>query len=56
MARYDVVVVGGGCVGCSVAKHLVERSDLQVAILEKEHHLAVHQSGRNSGVLHPGFN
>lgn len=56
MARYDVVVVGGGCVGCSVAKHLVERSDLQVAVLEKEHHLAVHQSGRNSGVLHPGFN
>ena len=56
MARYDVVVVGGGCVGCSVAKHLVERSELAVAILEKEHHLAVHQSGRNSGVLHPGFN
>lgn len=25
-------------------------------MLEKEHHLAMHQSGRNSGVLHPGFN
>ncbi|WP_440008708.1 L-2-hydroxyglutarate oxidase [Halomicrococcus sp. SG-WS-1] len=56
MVRHDVAVVGGGCVGCSVAAHLVERSALDVCVLEKEHHLAVHQSGRNSGVLHPGFN
>ncbi|PGF13925.1 L-2-hydroxyglutarate oxidase [Natrinema sp. CBA1119] len=53
---YDVAIVGGGCVGCSAAKHLAERSDLDICILEKEHHLAQHQSGRNSGVLHPGFN
>jgi L-2-hydroxyglutarate oxidase LhgO len=54
--RHDVAIVGGGCVGLSVAKHLAERTDLDVAVLEKEHHLAEHQSGRNSGVLHPGFN
>lgn len=54
--RHDVAIVGGGCVGLSVAKHLAERTDLDVAVLEKEHHLATHQSGRNSGVLHPGFN
>nr|WP_226010957.1 L-2-hydroxyglutarate oxidase [Halomicrobium salinisoli] len=54
--HHDVAVVGGGCVGLSVAKHLRERTDLDVAVLEKEHHLAAHQSGRNSGVLHPGFN
>ena len=54
--RHDVAVVGGGCVGCSVAKHVAERSDLDVCVIEKEHHLAQHQSGRNSGVLHPGFN
>lgn len=53
---HDVAIVGGGCVGLSVAKHLAERTDLDVAVLEKEHHLAEHQSGRNSGVLHPGFN
>lgn len=54
--QHDVVVVGAGCIGLSVAKHLVERSVLDVAVVEKEHHLAAHQSGRNSGVLHPGFN
>jgi len=56
MMRHDVAIVGGGCVGLSVAKHLAEQTDLDVAVLEKEHHLAAHQSGRNSGVLHPGFN
>lgn len=56
MMRHDVAIVGGGCVGLSVAKHLAAATDLDVAVLEKEHHLASHQSGRNSGVLHPGFN
>jgi len=56
MMRHDVAVVGGGCVGLSVARHLATATDLDVAVLEKEHHLASHQSGRNSGVLHPGFN
>jgi L-2-hydroxyglutarate oxidase len=57
MSDHDVAVVGGGCVGLSVAKHLLERdSTLDVCVIEKEYHLAEHQSGRNSGVLHPGFN
>ncbi len=52
--KYDVAVVGAGAVGSSVARRLAEDAD--VAVLEKELHLARHQSGRNSGVLHPGFN
>lgn len=56
MANYDVAIVGGGCIGCATAKHLVEQSDLDCCVIEKEYHLAQHQSGRNSGVLHPGFN
>lgn len=56
MTPYDVAIVGGGCVGCSIGDSLVENSDLDVCIVEKERSLAAHQSGRNSGVLHPGFN
>jgi len=52
---YEVAVVGGGCVGVSTAKRLAERG-VDVAVIEKEYHVAQHQSGRNSGVLHPGFN
>ncbi len=51
---YDVAVVGGGAVGSNVARRLAE--DVDVAVLEKELDLVRHQSGRNSGVLHPGFN
>ncbi|MFW6003345.1 MAG: L-2-hydroxyglutarate oxidase [Halanaeroarchaeum sp.] len=53
---HDVLIVGGGVVGLSTSLHLARRTDLDVAVVEKEHHLASHQSGRNSGVLHPGFN
>lgn len=56
VSHYDIVIVGGGCIGCSVARSLAIKTDFDVALLEKEHHLAAHQSGRNSGVLHPGFN
>ena len=56
METCDVAIVGGGCVGCSVAYHLARDSELDICVIEKEHHLAEHQSGRNSGVLHPGFN
>jgi L-2-hydroxyglutarate oxidase LhgO len=54
--QHDVCIIGGGCVGLSVAKHITERSGLDVGLIEKEYQFAVHQSGRNSGVLHPGFN
>lgn len=56
MVDYDVAIVGAGCVGCAVARHLGRTTDLDVVILEKEEAVATHQSGRNSGVLHPGYN
>ncbi len=56
MESYDIAIVGAGCVGCSIAYHLASETSLDICVLEKEHHLAEHQSGRNSGVLHPGFN
>jgi len=56
MTRYDIAIIGGGCVGCSLGYHLAAKTTQDICILEKEYHLAEHQSGRNSGVLHPGFN
>jgi len=54
--RVDLAIIGGGIVGLATALRLTEsRPDLRVAILEKEHELATHQSGHNSGVLHAGL-
>ncbi|CAJ0949946.1 unnamed protein product, partial [Mesorhabditis belari] len=54
--NYDVVVVGGGIVGCATARQLqLDRPELRVAVIEKEDHLAPHQSGNNSGVIHAGI-
>ena len=44
-----VVVVGSGIVGLAVAARLAARGD-EVTVLEKEDGLALHQTGRNSGV------
>lgn len=49
-------VVGGGIIGLAVARRLAElQSDASVTVLEKEQELALHQTGRNSGVVHAGI-
>jgi L-2-hydroxyglutarate oxidase len=48
-------VVGAGAVGASTARHLAQRN-VRVLVLEKESEPARHQSGRNSGVIHAGYN
>src|SRR5690348_3297806 len=53
---HDVMVIGGGIVGLATAYRLTERHpDRRVIVLEKESHVAAHQSGHNSGVLHSGI-
>src|SRR2546429_161731 len=55
MPRIDVVVIGAGAIGASAAWHLA-RAGRRVMVLEKEPGPALHQSGRNSGVVHAGYN
>ena len=51
----DLVVIGGGIVGLATARSWLRRHPgSRVTVLEKEDHVAAHQSGRNSGVVHAG--
>ena len=56
MTHVDLVIAGGGIVGLATAYRFLERyPDRRVVILEKEHDVAEHQTGHNSGVLHSGI-
>ena len=52
----DVLILGGGMVGLSIAHQLLERQITRsITIIDKEPELGRHSSGRNSGVLHAGL-
>ena len=52
----DILILGGGMVGLSLAYQLIERGiSKRIIILDKEKVLGKHSSGRNSGVLHAGI-
>ncbi|MFC1550210.1 L-2-hydroxyglutarate oxidase [Candidatus Neomarinimicrobiota bacterium] len=53
---YDVVIIGGGIIGLATGYTLLEHHpQLKLLIIEKESELALHQTGRNSGVIHSGI-
>jgi len=53
---FDFVVIGGGIVGLSTARALLERHPgAGLLLLEKEGGWARHQTGHNSGVIHSGI-
>ncbi len=54
-APYDVAVIGGGIVGLASALALTSGSRLRLTVLEAEDHVAAHQTGNNSGVIHSGI-
>jgi L-2-hydroxyglutarate oxidase len=52
----EVLIIGAGVVGLSTGMALLQgRPDLKVIIADKEKNIAMHASGRNSGVIHAGF-
>ena len=52
---YDVLIIGGGVIGCSIAYEL-SKYDVSIVVLEKGSDVAEGISKANSGVLHAGFN
>lgn len=53
---HDLVVVGAGIVGLAVAREWIARRPAdRVVVLEREAAPALHQTGRNSGVIHGGI-
>ncbi len=54
--KYDFIIVGAGIVGLSTAYKLSQKyPHLKILVLDKEDHVAAHQTGHNSGVIHSGI-
>lgn len=53
---YDYLIVGAGIIGLTTAYELLsQKPNVSICIIDKEHDVAQHSSGRNSGILHAGF-
>ena len=55
MKTADVVVIGGGCMGASVAYHLAQRGITNVVLVEREAALGAGSTGRNAGGVRHQF-
>ena len=56
ISNNDVIIVGTGMVGLSLAYQLKEKyNNLNITFIEKERKIGLHSSGRNSGVIHAGI-
>src|SRR5881397_903095 len=51
----DAVIIGGGCMGASVAYHLARRGMTDVVVLEREKMLGTGSTGRNAGGVRHQF-
>lgn len=52
--RPDVLIIGGGVVGCAIARELTKEK-LDILLIDKEYDVALHASSRNDGMVHPGI-
>lgn len=51
---YDVAIIGGGVIGCSIFRELT-KYNLKVVILEKENDVSMGTSKANSAIIHAGY-
>ncbi len=54
-SEYDIVIIGAGILGTSLAYMFSGFSEYRVLLVEREHEAALHSSSRNTGVLHRPF-
>ena len=53
---FDIAIIGGGIVGAATLYQLqLKFPNKSILLIEKEDHLAAHQTGHNSGVIHSGL-
>ena len=52
---YDVLIIGAGVTGSSVARNLSKYKNLNVAVLEKGEDVCSGTSKANSAIVHAGF-
>jgi len=53
-SKYEVLIIGGGVVGCAIAREL-SKYNVKTALVEKESDVSMGASCRNSGVCHAGI-
>lgn len=54
--KYNIAIIGAGIIGLTIAYELNKRyPKTKILLLEKEKQIALHQTGRNSGVIHSGI-
>lgn len=51
---YDVIIIGGGVVGCAIARELA-RWDRKIALFERASDVCEGTSKANSGIIHAGY-
>jgi len=54
LGNYDVVIVGGGVIGCSIAREL-SKYNVRVAVVEKQEDVACGTTKANNGMIHTGI-
>jgi glycerol-3-phosphate dehydrogenase len=52
--QFDVIIIGGGVVGCMAARFL-SRFDLDILVIEKDADIGMGASSANSAIIHAGY-
>jgi len=52
--NWDVIIIGGGVVGCMIARFL-SQYDVRILLIEQNEDIGVGASAANSALIHPGY-